>query len=479
MSSATQVKQIKNINYENLYNSLKKEYDQIKQDNDDIFSEYEQTIQMLSTSLTDIKSQKEELEKKVKLLETEKEKLQNKNQDKLIDIQNLNKINDKLNVEIKKYREEKQLKDSKIVRLEKDNDHYQNKIRQYEAIIVDLNEQIENTLEENITLQTEYELYKQTTKEELIRREEELKDYKNDITNKDKIIQRINKKNIMKNIQNKLKLGRSSFEKLQRKLTSSFQKDDVEENDKKLTTTDQKEIFLKKTTTLCDNNNNIHVNKNLLITPVIGETKPLPTKFEQIYKSSLKNVNYFCTTKKIRDFIKNDEAFKIKTPLKKTTANKKVTKFAVERESNKNIKNIKNNKNTKSNTKLINNKINDNDKIIEDKLELDFNGSKKEILNSEDNNSSSDECLKPDKLTDSSDFEKVFEDLVICDEKDFSIINLKKLIGDSDKGSEKDKSLKDCLHKLLLLTQQKRNNLLNKRKIMQQKLEKLGFRFRI
>ena len=454
MSSTIQIKQKNNINYENLYNSLKLEYDQIKQDNDDIFSEYEQTIQMLSSSLTEIKSQKEELEKKIQMLETEKEKLKDKNQDKLIDIQNLNKLNDKLNIEIKKYREEKQLKDSKIVRLEKDNDHYQNKLRQFEAIIVDLNLQIENTLEENITLQTEYELYKQTAKEDLIKLEEEIKDYKNDILNKEKIIQRINKKNMMKKLQNKLILNRSSFAKLQRKLTTSFQKDDTEENNKKLN--NDKKVLLKRKKTAFNENINKHVNVNLLITPVVGEAKPLPTKFEQIYKNSIKNENYFCTTKKIRELIKDDDAFTdVRTPSKKNIANKKIVKFFIETDKN--------------------NKNNINNKLKDDKLELDFNGAKKDIDNIEINNlSDSDVGLKPEKLTDSSDFEKnIFEDLVICDEKDFSILNIKKLI------IGKDKALKDCLHKLLLLTQQKRNNLLNKRKILQQKLEKLGFKFRI
>ena len=460
MSSTRQIKQIKNINYENLYNTLKKEYDQTKKDNDDIFSEYEQTIQMLSTSLTELKSQKEELEKKVKLLETEKEKLQNRNQDKLIDIQNLNKLNDKLNIEIKKYREEKQLKDSKIVRLEKDNDRYQNKLRQFEAIIVDLNLQIENTLEENITLQTEYELYKQTAKEELIKKDEELKDYKNDITNKDKIIQRINKKNMMKKLQNKLSLERSSFEKLQRKLTSSFQKNDTEENNEKLI--NEHKVVLKKATTLCENNEN----KPLLITPVVGDAKPLPSKFEQIYKNSLSNLNYFYTTKKIKQLIKNNNDFNDENPSKNNISPTKKVKFYVE---------------TDINEKKNNNKIDNNNKIKEDKLEIDFNGAKKDIDNIEVNNSSdSEEGLRAEKDSDSSCFDKnVFEDLVICDEKDFSIINIKKLIENSNKGVEKDKGLRECLHKLLLLTQQKRNNLINKRKILQQRLEKLGFKLRI
>ena len=48
-------------------------------------------------------------------------------------------------------------------------------------MIEDLNNQYESVLEENITLQTEFESYKQQTEECLIRKDEEIKDYKNDI----------------------------------------------------------------------------------------------------------------------------------------------------------------------------------------------------------------------------------------------------------------------------------------------------------
>ena len=160
----------KGQNFEILYNSLKTEYDQALLDNDEICKEYESTIELLKNSLDKTTA--------------EKEKLQIKNREKLLDIQDLTKLNDKLMDDIKKVKEEKKLKEAKIVFLENDNDHYQKKIRQFEALIDDLNTQLESTLEENITLQTEFEIYKQTTSEELMRKDEELQDCKSDIINK-------------------------------------------------------------------------------------------------------------------------------------------------------------------------------------------------------------------------------------------------------------------------------------------------------
>ena len=202
----------KGQNFEILYNSLKNEYEQVINDNDEICKEYESTIELLKTTLD--KTQQE------------KEKLQNKNKEKLIDIQDLTKLNDKLKEDIKKINEEKKLKESKIVFLENDNEHYLNKIRQSEAIIDDLNTQLESALEENITLQTEFEIYKQNTSEELMRKDEELQDCKSDIVNKEKIIQQLNTKKIMRELEEKMKMTTESLKKFQRKYSEyQFEKE--------------------------------------------------------------------------------------------------------------------------------------------------------------------------------------------------------------------------------------------------------------
>ena len=194
----------KGQNFEILYNSLKTEYDQALLDNDEICKEYESTIELLKNSLDKTTA--------------EKEKLQIKNREKLLDIQDLTKLNDKLMDDIKKVKEEKKLKEAKIVFLENDNDHYQKKIRQFEALIDDLNTQLESTLEENITLQTEFEIYKQTTSEELMRKDEELQDCKSDIINKEKIIQQLNTKKIMKKLEDKIRMTEKTLKRYQRKI---------------------------------------------------------------------------------------------------------------------------------------------------------------------------------------------------------------------------------------------------------------------
>ena len=199
-------------NYEELYKKLKEESDANNKNNEEICKEYESTIEMLTESAESFKKQKESLEQKllkyekdIKSLTKEKESLLNKNKEKISDIQNLNKQNDRLSNEVKKLREEKSLFDSKIVSLENNNEHLNKKIREYEVFTQDLENQLESALEENITLQTEFETFKQTAGEQLIRKDDEIKDIKNDLLNKDKFIQRLqtkaNNAALLKNLQ--------------------------------------------------------------------------------------------------------------------------------------------------------------------------------------------------------------------------------------------------------------------------------------
>ena len=201
--------------YESKYKSLKEEYDQSKEDNDELCKEYESTIQLLTESVQKFEKEKKDFQSKiskyendVKNISKEKENLIKKNKDKLIDIQCLNEQNEKLNNLVKKYKEEKSVFDNRIVTLENDVDHCQNKIREYEDFIEELKSQLENALEENITLQTEYETYKLNMGEQLMRKEEEIKDIKNDINYKDKIIKKLSQnpreKFDIKNLQQKL-----------------------------------------------------------------------------------------------------------------------------------------------------------------------------------------------------------------------------------------------------------------------------------
>ena len=183
-------------NFEQLYYNLKSEYEQMQTDNNEIFKEYESTIQMLTDSLNDLQNQRDVMNKKLSQMEKEKENLQNRNHDKIIDIQDLNQKNEKLNQEIKKIKEDKKLRDSKIVILENDTEHFQKLIRQNEAVIDELNFKLEEALEENITLQTEFEIYKQIIGEQLLRKDEEIKEIKNDMFSKNLMIKKLKDKAI-------------------------------------------------------------------------------------------------------------------------------------------------------------------------------------------------------------------------------------------------------------------------------------------
>ena len=201
--------------YETLYKKLKEETDQNKEINDELFKEYDSTIQLLTENVQKYEKEKKDYQNKYSKFETEiknikqeKESLIKKNKDKLIDIQCLNQQNEKLNKLVKKYKEEKNVFENKIVTLENDIDHYQNKIREYEDFIEELKSQLENALEENITLQTEFETYKLNKGEQLMRKEEEIKEIKNDINYKDKLIKKLSQnpkeKLDIKNLQQKL-----------------------------------------------------------------------------------------------------------------------------------------------------------------------------------------------------------------------------------------------------------------------------------
>lgn len=215
-------------NFEQLYYSLKEEYDQMQKDNNEIYKEYESTIQMLTDSIKELQNQRNIMAKNLSNLEKEKENLQNKNRDKINDIQELNKQNEKLIQEMKKIKEDKKAEDTKIIILENDSEYFQKLIRQNEAIIDELNIKMEEVLEDNITMQTEYEIYKQIMTEKLMRKEDELKEIKNDMFSKELMIKKLkinNKDNIL--IKNKLsnkksKNGNSNNKKNISKINHSY-----------------------------------------------------------------------------------------------------------------------------------------------------------------------------------------------------------------------------------------------------------------
>ena len=205
----------KSKNFEFLYFNLKEEYAQMQKDNDEICKEYESTIQMLTDSIKELQNQRTSLTKKLYQVEKEKEKLQDKNREKIIDIQDLNEKNQKLLKEILSIKDKNKEKEHQIVILENDTEHYLKLIRQNDAIIEELNYKLEEALEDNVTIQTEFELYKQMMGEKLLRKSDELKDIKSDMFSKNLMIKKLKDNQNKKYINSKyLELdGRSTRKK--------------------------------------------------------------------------------------------------------------------------------------------------------------------------------------------------------------------------------------------------------------------------
>ena len=298
-------------NFEELYNKLKEEFELSKKDNDEICKEYESTIEMLTESVESFKKEKLSLEQKLskyeidfKNIKKEKESLSSKNKDKISDIQNLTKQNDRLTNEVKRLKEEKALFDSKIVSLENDNEHCQNKIREYEALAEDLEKQLESALEENITLQTEFETYKQTTGEQLIRKEDEIRDIKNDLLNKDKFIKRFKAREKFGNIMERIHKDIVDNKAKEKRRFTVFQGMTKEENDlMKLQKNNNKgNLFYNSSSENIKNNNSSNNNKinslqtdnksrNSMFMSGFGSLSRLNNKKEELNKNINKNSN--------------------------------------------------------------------------------------------------------------------------------------------------------------------------------------------
>ena len=443
--------------YEKLYNDLKQEHEQSVLDNDEICKEYESTIKMLTDSIESFKKEKTNLENKLSQLEKEqkksekeKESLLSKNKDKISDIQNLNKQIDKLKTELKKIKEDKNIVKDKIIALETDNDHYQNKLRQDEALIEDLNSQLESALEENITLQTEFELYKQHNEEALIRKDQEIKDFQNDIVNKEKIIQRLNDKraNNIKELKQKLLMPQEILKQYQRKLTNTMYKEDKEK--------------IKLNEALKNDKISSTIIFDKVVTPLTETNPQYPPKFMEIYRKSIRedeldnidnqsdknkfNNNITATN---QDTIKNSQSL-----LKDANVN---DSFLLKKNSSDNIINDNNNP-------LLKTKTLKEDSIVNGDLEgMDMDEKNNKEENEEEDSTASDK--------------KCFEDLVICDEKDFHIIPIKKLMNENKKN--RDKKLADNLRNMLVRIQKRKDVLIKNQKNNNLKLAKLGYKLDI
>ena len=280
-----------NPDYETLYKSLKEEYEQNKEYNDEICKEYESTIQLLTDSVNKFEKEKKEYDNKiikyesdVKTFLQEKENLIRKNKDKLIDIQCLTEQNEKMNKLLEKYKEEKTLNSNRIVTLENDVDHYESKIRECEDFIEDLKSKLEIALEENITMQNEYGNYKLKAIEQLSRKEEEIKQLRDDNNSKDIRIK---------------KLSRNSKEKF-----------DIQKMQQKLIK--EKKIILKKRhfSVIENSYNKLNIQQNLKNIFDSPSPKYLDLKFsDKKYNGNinLSNNSFYSSNNTPRDYKNNTE----------------------------------------------------------------------------------------------------------------------------------------------------------------------------
>ena len=430
------------IDYEQKYNSLKKEYEQSQIDNDEIIKELESTIDILENekknleeNVSNYEKEKKTLKENITKLEKENEKLVSKNKDKIVDIQDLNKQIEKLISENNKIKEEKNSTKEKIIRYENDITHYENQNRQNETLIDDLNNQLDSALEENITLQDEFEAYKRSTEEALIRKDQEIKDYKNDIINKEKIIQRLNDKKNMKELKQKLMIPQDILEQYQRKLTNTIYQGNLKKNLEKIKPNEKNKEQI----------NNSIAYFDQLVTPMNDTTTKYPTKFMEIYRKSIRenrDQNNNNNTKKEYDNLDINKNMNINNEL------------LIQKESLNN-----------------NNEEDDDNPLLRIKTLKDsiINGEIQGIDNEEKNNKEENE--EEEESTASE--KKCFEDLVICDEKDFNIIPMKKLMNENKKN--RDKKLADNLRNMLARIQKRKDILMKNLKNNNMKLEKLGY----
>ena len=109
------------------------------------------------------------------------EKLHDKNKEKMKEIEILNNKYEKLKSQLNSNNKKETTLKSKLIALETDNDLYLNKIHQYEEEVIDLKDNLENTVENLITTQIEFEEYKIKKEEEVERLRQQLQEEKNNV----------------------------------------------------------------------------------------------------------------------------------------------------------------------------------------------------------------------------------------------------------------------------------------------------------
>ena len=233
-----------NESFKETINRLTNDYKDYRTECDEICKEYEETIQLLSESLdkekllnTKLINEKEKIKIDYDKSLKELEKLKEKNKEKIKDIEILNNKYEKLQTQLNSSNKEETTLKSNMVKLEIDNEHYLNKIHQYEEEVADLKDKLETYIENLTITQTDYEEYRSKKEEEIERLKQQLQEEK---INVNVLIKKNTKEQNAKD-KNEDKVGENGLE---RKLSWNEENDDNEFGPKKHSSKKIKNILI-------------------------------------------------------------------------------------------------------------------------------------------------------------------------------------------------------------------------------------------
>lgn len=166
------------------YKKLKEEFDDQNQVYEDYISSLEKTKKELEGKLTQ-KDKEQEVYKK------EISKLKEANIDRNKDIEYLENEIAKHEAAKKQLKEKLTKQENKSVEVELENTYYFNKVRELECWAEELKSKLDDALEENVIVNSEYEAFKAECDEKIQRIQEELEDNKNEVLSKEKMIQKL------------------------------------------------------------------------------------------------------------------------------------------------------------------------------------------------------------------------------------------------------------------------------------------------
>ena len=233
-----------NESFKETINRLTNDYKDYRTECDEICKEYEETIQLLSESLdkeklinTKLMNEKEKIKIDYDKSLKELEKLKEKNKEKIKDIEILNNKYEKLQTQLNSSNKEETTLKSNMVKLEIDNEHYLNKIHQYEEEVADLKDKLETYIENLTITQTDYEEYRSKKEEEIERLKQQLQEEKINVN----VLIKKNTKEQNSKDKNEDKVGENGLE---RKLSWNEENDDNKFGPKKQSSKKIKNILI-------------------------------------------------------------------------------------------------------------------------------------------------------------------------------------------------------------------------------------------